>query len=532
MKKQITIISIAALMLSACGGGANQNSGGNKAQVDTITAFQIYQMVDPEKAATYKDTVSSDRLFFSWSYTDEEAFAMYDINTLLLSHNDGGYLVIAEEDAFDEQDNLTIHYFKFYRYNDGKLTEINTTPPTANSFLPSPSVNEYAAIDAVAFYDPTGQPNVGPMGLLYKYDFTTQLLVISANPYYVDQFALYYKWNGSKFVLDHKSDLPGNINLISAAGLGRIFVGDNPPEKLEGFQSNTLGKAMYFNRDGKKMFKLSLNADGKIDTITVLSDLYTYRIDVDGPSNTHVGIGFKPINYGFWGTQEYFKFKDNNWVRTIPGCADQNLHSDFIPPNYDTLGVIEFYTTKDGIKNIYPENGKIVTFSNPNSERPEFDENATITLIKIYHGQPDVGRLIFSLLLKEHANFTHDNNMIGIYDRDIKYYDKNKTPDGYILNEWGSVQIYNHSFKYFPLNSGGYKVYEYFAWEQGHQYDYHSDPFDPTHFLYCYIYKDGTLTPTALEPEIPSDISASITPFTDKGLGEFVWNGERMIKPE
>ncbi|MCR5454081.1 MAG: hypothetical protein K6F33_03740, partial [Bacteroidales bacterium] len=80
----------------------------------------------------------------------------------------------------------------------------------------------------------------------------------------------------------------------------------------------------------------------------------------------------------------------------------------------------------------------------------------------------------------------------------------------------------------------GYKVYEYVAWEHGSRYDYHVDPFDEQYHLYCYIYKDGTLTPTALEPDIPSDLHSTPTPLTDnglKGFGDtFVWDGERMVK--
>ena len=519
MKIKHLSILFAAIMLSACGGGSNQNAGGeNKAAADTITAFHIFKLLNPDMAAESTNADSSDRMYYLL-YNEEE---LSGISTLLLRHNDNGYLVVTEKSSHDEMGDVYIDYLKFYHYNDGKLTELKDIQPT-------PSINEFAAIDAVAFYDPDDEGDFGPAGIIYNYNFVDQLLEVSASPFWVDPFYLYYKWDGSKFVLDHKSDLPKHINLITSAGLGNIYVGDNPPENLEGFQANTLGKTMYFNRDGKKMFKLSLNADGKIDTITILSDLYTYRMDVDGPSNDPLGIGFNPIDHGFW-VNQYIKFKDNNWVRTIPALADQNIEK--ATHKNDSLGVIEFYTTNDGITNLYPENGKIVTHDN----RPEFNENATITLIKIYKGQPDFGLDIFHQLITLHAK-ENDNNPLLNYDEQAdEIYKDNKKTNGFHLNDYGSHQVYNHAFKYFPLKSGGYKVYEYVAWEHGFRYDYHVDPFDEQYHLYCYIYKDGTLTPTALEPDIPSDLHSTPTPLTDnglKGIGyTFVWDGESMVKQE
>ena len=516
MKKQLLFSTLAAIMLCACGSGITQNEGTQNA--DTITAFHIFKLLNPDMAAESTNADSSDRMYYLL-YNEEE---LSGISTQLLRHNDNGYLVVTEKSSNDEMGDVYIDYLKFYHYNDGKLTELKDIQPT-------PSINEFAAIDAVAFYDPNDEGDFGPAGIIYNYNFVDQLLEVSASPFWVDPFYLYYKWDGSKFVLDHKSDLPKHINLITSAGLGNIYVGDNPPEKLEGFQANTLGKTMYFNRDGKKMFKLSLNADGKIDTITILSDLYTYRMDVDGPSNDPLGIGFNPIDHGFW-VNQYFKFKDNNWVRTIPALADQNLEK--ATQKNDSLGVIEFYTTNDGITNLYPENGKIVTHDN----RPEFNENATITLIKIYKGQPDFGLDIFRQLIKLHAEENDNNPLLNSDEQADEIYKDNKKTNGFHLNDYGSHQVYNHAFKYFPLKSGGYKVYEYVAWKHGFRYDYHVDPFDEQYHLYCYIYKDGTLTPTALEPDIPSDLHSTPTPLTDnglKGFGDtFVWDGERMVKQE
>ncbi|MCR5454277.1 MAG: hypothetical protein K6F33_04760, partial [Bacteroidales bacterium] len=100
MKKQLTIIALAAIMLSACGGsGANQNSGGeNKAAADTITAFQIFKMLNPDMAAESTNADSSDRMYYLL-YNEEE---LSGISTLLLRHNDNGYLVVTEKSSHDE----------------------------------------------------------------------------------------------------------------------------------------------------------------------------------------------------------------------------------------------------------------------------------------------------------------------------------------------------------------------------------------------------------------------------------------------
>ena len=143
MKKQLAIIFLAAIMLSACGGGSNQNAGGeNKAAADTITAFHIFKMLNPDMAAESTNADSSDRMYYLL-YNEEE---LSGISTLLLRHNDNGYLVVTENSSHDEMGDVYIDYLKFYHYNDGKLTELKDIQPT-------PSINEFAAIDAVAFYD-------------------------------------------------------------------------------------------------------------------------------------------------------------------------------------------------------------------------------------------------------------------------------------------------------------------------------------------------------------------------------------------
>ena len=67
------------------------------------------------------------------------------------------------------------------------------------------------------------------------------------------------------------------------------------------------------------MFKLSLDANDKIDTITVLSPLYTFRIDCDGPTNDHFGIGYKPVDFC---SNDDFVGKDGVLIRRFTGGYD------------------------------------------------------------------------------------------------------------------------------------------------------------------------------------------------------------------
>jgi hypothetical protein len=82
--------------------------------------------------------------------------------------------------------------------------------------------------------------------------------------------------------------------------------------------------------------------------------------------------------------------KDGVWVRTIEGANDINLAEMFgeysdNPADYPHNGVIEFYTTKNAITNIYPEIGKKVD----DNDNPKYDAKAKVTLIKIYRRQAD-----------------------------------------------------------------------------------------------------------------------------------------------
>ena len=522
MKKQITIISIAALTLFACG-GANQNSGNNSAQttaIDTISAFELYKKFYPELADKHKDADTSGKLYYS--FYDPESYNEYGgpfINLYYLNLNDGGNLIVyqhTENGMLDDDGSSQIHLF---RYINGELSE-------ADDLLPTPSFNDFAQLEGLTFYNPEQRliDFFDKKDFSYCYELDPKTMIVAVRIYvFNDLLSLYYKWDGSKFVLDSKRDPETPQNLICYSGLGRVLLGDNPPEEILGFQKNTLGKTVYFNRNGQKMFKLSLDANDKIDTITVLSPLYTFRIDCDGPTNDHFGIGYKPVDFC---SNDDFVSKDGVWIRRFTGGYDYFCGIINDTRKADSLNVIEFYTTKDAITNIEPEDGKTVNWR----DHPEYNPNATVTLVKIYHGQVDLGREIFHLLIKEHEKMGDNNDLLNYDDRADEEYNKNKTDNGLDLRDNGSHEVYTHIFKYFPLNGGGYKVYEYVAWEHGFRYDPAFDPFEEKKTLYCFVYNNGSLTPAALEPEI--DPEPYSPPFTDKGLKGFDWNGERMVKQE
>ncbi len=523
MKKYI-LPTLAALMLSACGGGTNQNSGGgdNKVADDTITAFKIYKMIDPEKAEKNKEADTKGKMYFSFGEMDWDDFGARDVFVKCYNHNDGGLLAVCQSTTADEMGDSYLEYIKFYRYLNGQLTE-------QKDLLPTPSLDDFAQVDGLTFYNPDKEVidffDQKDFMHYYEFDPETGLLAMRVNLFNDDLF-LYYKWDGSKFAPDPKRDPETPQNLISYVGIGQIFLGDNPPENIVGYQKTAFGNMVYFNRNGQKVFKLSLNNEGKIDTITILSPLITFRIDCDGPTNDHFGIGFQDVGYC---SADNFVFKDGVWVRSFKGKTSNYCGLMYSSePFADTLGVIDFYTTKDAITNIYPENGKKVSWR----DDPEYNPKATVTLIKIYHRQPDadLGREIFHLLIKEHKKMGDNNDLLNYDDRADEEYNKNKTDNGLDLRDNGSHEVYTHIFKYFPLNGGGYKVYEYVAWEHGFRYDPAFDPFEEKKTLYCFVYNNGSLTPAALEPEI--DPEPYSPPFTDKGLKGFDWNGERMVKQE
>ena len=406
MKKTSFIIPAAiALTLASCGGGTTQQNNGtasdtaanggdaiksvSTASDDNITAYQIFKLIDPKNASIKLDDAGSDEKpdttskdYFSYSKFMEDYNEGEDV--YCLSHNDGGRLVIHQEWLAD-MDGSSANIKNIYLYQDGKLTK-------RNDLLPEVSNNEIADIYPVSLYNATVdfKKQLTTSELRKEYDSEDSPNLLKYYKWgFNDCLKICFKWDGSKFAPETVNRDNDKFNILTTAGIGKIFIGDNPPDNIAGFQKKTEGKTVVFSRDGKKHFKLSLSDDGEIDTITILSDRYTYRMDVDGPTNDHYGIGYSDIGYGLFMGQ-YFVMKDGIWVRTIEEANDSNLNDMFgensnNPANYPHNGVIEFYTTKNAITNIYPEIGKKVD----DNDNLKFDDKAKVTLIKIYRRQAD-----------------------------------------------------------------------------------------------------------------------------------------------
>ena len=404
MKKTSFIIPTLALLLAACGGSTQQNNGGttsdgadgspsvSKSDVDganTVpTAYQIFKIIDPKNASIKldngTDTTSKDK--FTYSKFCEDYYEGELVQCL--DNKDGGRLAIYQKWFDGAVDGYYTQDLKLYLYQNGKLTE-------RNDLLPQVTVDDFVAVDNVSLYNASADvkarfstPNVNKE---YDNPDESPSLLRYYSYVYHDNISLYFKWDGSKFVRTDSDRQISQFNMVTTAGVGKIFLGDNPPESLVGFQKSKEGKNVVFSRDGKKHFKLALTDDGKIDTIFILSDRYTHCIDCDGPTNDHFGIGFRDISYGIF--NEYFTFKDGVWVRVIDEANDYNIKDMFGEQSnnradYPHNGVIEFYTSKNAITNINPEPGKQVGWR----DEPKYDENARVSIIKIYRQQATGGK--------------------------------------------------------------------------------------------------------------------------------------------
>ncbi len=466
MKKTSLIIPSLALLIAACGGSQQNSNGGAGADstgtggVQTVsttdaisTAYQIFKMLDPKNASIKfdentdedadekPDTTSKDK--FKYSKLDEDSYVGETVQCL--DNNGGGRLVVYQH-WYEDMDGYSTDDLKLYLYKDGKLTE-------SNSLLPKATIDDFIAVDPVSFYNVAIdiKKDIDDQKFNKEYDAEESPSMLR---YYIwlfnDAKNVYYKWDGSKFAPAKSDKQTTQFNVLSTAGIGKIFLGDNPPESLDGFQVKKDGKSMTFSRDGKPHFRLSLSDDGKIDTITVLSDRYTFRMDVDGPSNEHYGVGYSDLGYGLFKGQ-YFTFKDGVWVRVIDEAHDQNINDMFgdnsgNPIDYPHNGVIEFYTTKNAITNFRPEPGKQVT----DDDDPNFDAKAKVTLVKIYRQQADAnkgGKIAEEVFKKMYPDITS----IECYD------DSPMKCTGYPKEECEGCMA-NEEIACYPLNDGGYLV--------------------------------------------------------------------------
>ena len=378
---KLLIPAFCALVLIACTGRQKPNSNeeivstiANSA--DTISAYEIFKKISPEESEMYKDSDTAGLNFFAFRHVDLENYSAKNVFVQCLKHSNGGTLAVYQSISFDEMGDSYVDFLKFYLYNNGQLTE-------QTNLLPEPTIDDFAQVDGLTFYNPDQKviDYFAQKDFRYEYDPETELIVTRVCVFN-DDLNLYYMWNGSKFVLAPKCDPETSQNIIHSAGLGNILVGDNPPDEIFGFMKKTEGKTVSFNRKGNKIFELSLNNDGKIDTISVLSPLYTYRIDCDGPTNSHFGVDSKPVDFCFGGTEEFVNM-GGVWVRRFLG---ENVYFCGIMSDSrkaDSLCIIDFYTTANAITNLYPEKGKIVKWR----DDPTFNNDAAVTLIKIYRRQ-------------------------------------------------------------------------------------------------------------------------------------------------
>ncbi len=394
MKKSFLLIP--ALALFSCGGGntnQNGNDNGNGDGTDAINrvsttpesesaptefpdvepetniAFEACQKINP-LAKDFAKADTAGKLMFSFSTLDEEMDLDRTVSTVCKSHKSGGYVVIYQDktegfigDGYVEE----INKFAVYLYNNGTLTE-------RSDLLPKPTMEEYFASDGLVFY---GRDIDSYKTSLKSSGYSYELIDKNLTLFFADSDenpSMVFNWDGEKFFPSKKDRILTKLNLVHTQGLGGIHIGDNPPEILSNYERKASGSTVLFTRNGEKEFELSLNQDGKISAITILSPLYTYAMCGIGGCN-YFGLGFSPVDDAFGMLYErgddYFVFKNGTWVRVIEKDG----------------GIIEFATTSDAIKGVKGAEGKVVK---PKSNDPYAGNNevanrdAKVTGIKIY----------------------------------------------------------------------------------------------------------------------------------------------------
>ena len=141
---------------------------------------------------------------------------------------------------------------------------------------------------------------------------------------------------------------------------------------------------------------------------------------------------------------------------------------------------------------------------------------------------PDVNKQIWDLLVSK------SNSEIMFDDSEFENY---KTDDGVNVQMEGMELSNYFAYKYFPLKDGSFKVYETSA-----DFFWHGDGEDSFSFN-SYIFKDGKLEPTALEPDLKKIVDRGFDAADDKrnlfcnngiffGYSKifFAWDGEKMVR--
>ena len=344
MKKSF-IISIAALMLCACG-GTNQNSGNNSTapnENDTLSeyvAYQVYKLINPDSAAALPRYERGKLYYESYSSPDPETDRSESV--WCFPKKGDGYVVVYElEDCMSVGDcfGCEILAFKIYDFSNGQFKE-------DKSLLPKPSFDDFYKNEALWFYNPKDKNLDSTKASFVENGFKymcygPDTIAAFVTGYGDESLKIFYRFDGEKFVATTKNNENPLYPLITEYGLGCIHIGEIPPQKLPGFDVNTMGRTIYYNRNAKKEFKISLAADGTTDTITIYSPKYSYRF---------WGGGYGYLNVGSDAVSDEFTncFKDNDMYNASADDDDYYLNPDggvinFHAPEHKKIEYIKIY---------------------------------------------------------------------------------------------------------------------------------------------------------------------------------------------
>jgi len=336
MKIKHLPIAIAALMLCACG-GTNQNSGNNSTapnENDTLSeyvAYQAYKLINPDSAAALPRYERGKLYYESYSSPDPETDRSESV--WCFPKKGDGYVAVYElEDCMSVGDcfGCEILAFKIYDFSNGQFKE-------DKSLLPKPSFDDFYKNEALWFYNPkdknldSTKASFAENGFKYMC-YGPDTIAAFVTGYGDESLKIFYRFDGEKFVATTKNNENPLYPLITEYGLGCIHIGEIPPQKLPGFDVNTMGRTIYYNRNAKKEFKISLAADGTTDTITIYSPKYAYRFWGGGYGYLYVGSDAMGDEY-----QNVFREND-----TYNASMDEDNY--YLSPDG---GVINFYVPGD-----------------------------------------------------------------------------------------------------------------------------------------------------------------------------------------
>ncbi|MBP5366829.1 MAG: hypothetical protein J6Z01_00100 [Bacteroidales bacterium] len=372
MKIKHLPIALAALILASCGGS---NNGGESTTAtnpndslagesttatnpnDSLAeyvAYQVYKLICPDSTAPLHNPIESNLEYQVFSMPNDETERSETV--LCFPKKDGGYLAVynVEECSVVGDGGCYNLAFKTYDYSDGRVKE-------DNSLLPKPSFDDFNKYEALWFYNPKDKNLVSAKDAFAKDDFkydiwrdnTISVSVVSVGE--GDLFLyMFYKFNGERFEQVESNEWLG---IISTKGLGKLCVGDVPPSQLAGFDINTMGRTMYFNRNAKKEFKLALSADGKIDTIIVVGKSYDYRYWCGG-GYCYLGVGSDFDSVVAEMLNDYVYEDDHSCIKT-----DGYVVEFCCKPEYHKIESIKIYKQAEANTSDYDEN-------NSNSDLP------------------------------------------------------------------------------------------------------------------------------------------------------------------